>query len=232
MSEHAFKDDIGAYLLGALSELEHRGFERHLAGCAECREQVERLRGAADALPRSVEQLEPPPGLRAALLAEVGATPEREREPGALRRLFAVPRRLSPSVAWAGAAALLVIGALGGVGLSQALSGDEVRTISATAQDRTLARAGGALSISGDGEKGAILRVTGLPQPTGGDVYQAWVQRGRAMTPEPTFEVGEDGRGAVAVPDDLSDADAVLVTREKRGGSPAPTSAPLLRVGL
>jgi hypothetical protein len=58
------------------------------------------------------------------------------------------------------------------------------------------------------------------------------VQRGQRLEPQPTFEVGADGRGAVAVPDDLSGADAVLVTREKRGGAAAPSGAPLLRVGL
>ena len=58
-------EDMGAYLLGALDERERREFERHLSACAECREEVERLRPAAEALPSSVEQLEPPPGLKA-----------------------------------------------------------------------------------------------------------------------------------------------------------------------
>jgi len=228
MSDHAFRDDVAAYLLGALDERERHDLEDHLAECAECREELQWLRGAADALPRSVEQHEPPPRLRASLLAEVGVEGERERGPGLLERLFSVPRRLTPGIAWSGAAAVLAIGLLGGYGLSQGLSGDEVRTISATAEGN----AGGVLTMSGDGEDGAILRVTGLAQPTGGDVYQAWVQRGRTITPEPTFEVGQDGRGAVAVPEDLSGADAVMVTREERGGARAPTSAPLLRVGL
>ena len=83
MSEHAFKDDIGAYLLGALSESERRDFEAPSRRLSECRDEVEWLRGAAEALPRSVEQLEPPPTLRAALLEEVGATSEDRRAPGA-----------------------------------------------------------------------------------------------------------------------------------------------------
>ena len=61
----SFSDDVGAYLLGALTDLEREAFERHLAECAECRDEVERLRPAADALPRSVEQMEPPPSLKA-----------------------------------------------------------------------------------------------------------------------------------------------------------------------
>ena len=51
---------------------------------------------------------------------------------------------------------------------------------------------------------------------------RAWLQ----------FEVEPDGEGAVAVPDDLSDAQAVLVTREARGGARAPTERPILSVPL
>jgi hypothetical protein len=226
----AYRDEVGAYLLGALSDLERQAFESHLHGCAECRDDVERLRHTVEVLPRSVEQFEPPPSLRKALLAEV--TDVDERGPSLMSRLLSGTARLRPTAALAGAAAVLAIGVLAGFGLARAVSGDDVHTISAQAAKGTLARAGGALTLTGEGEKGAILRVNGLPQPTGTDVYQAWVQRDGAVTPEPTFEVGEDGRGAVAVPDDLSGADAVLVTREKRGGSAAPTGAPLLRVDL
>ena len=45
------------------------------------------------------------------------------------------------------------------------------------------------------------------------------------IIPQPTFEVGPDGSGAVAVPEDLSDAQAVLVTREARGGATRPQRA-------
>ena len=40
------------------------------------------------------------------------------------------------------------------------------------------------------------------------------------------------GGGAVAVPDDLSGAEAILVTREARGGARAPSEPPLIRVPL
>jgi Anti-sigma-K factor rskA len=71
-----------------------------------------------------------------------------------------------------------------------------------------------------------------MPSPGRDRVFQAWVQRDGAVVPQPTFEVGEDGGGAVAVPDDLSDAEAVLVTREPRGGARAPSEPPLIRVPL
>ena len=69
-TDHArFAEDVGAYLLDALDGRERRAFERHLRSCDECRREVERLRAAADVLPGSVEQIEPPARLKAALMA-------------------------------------------------------------------------------------------------------------------------------------------------------------------
>jgi hypothetical protein len=44
--------------------------------------------------------------------------------------------------------------------------------------------------------------------------------------------VGDIGGGAVAIPEDLSDAEQVLVTREQRGGARAPSEEPILAVRL
>jgi hypothetical protein len=52
------------------------------------------------------------------------------------------------------------------------------------------------------------------------------------MQPQSTFEVGADGSGAVAVPENVTDAQAVLLTREPRGGSGAPSEMPILTVKL
>ena len=50
-AEHdRYEDDVGAFLLGALPTGEHEAFERHLAGCHVCQDELDRLR-AADAEP-------------------------------------------------------------------------------------------------------------------------------------------------------------------------------------
>jgi len=238
--DHAeYRDEIGAYLLGALTDLERQAFERHVAGCAECRDELERLRPAADALPRSVEQVEPPPRLKTSLM-EVVEREARERSRGAGRAAAAPPRRRFrarvPSLAGlrpALVAGALALGLLGGFGVAQlADDADETRTITASVDEGRLPEASGSLRVQGEGEDGAILRVNGMPSPGGDRVYQAWVQRDGSVVPQPTFDVGDDGGGAVAVPDDLSEAEAVLVTREPRGGSRAPSERPLIRVPL
>jgi anti-sigma factor RsiW len=230
-----YREEIGAYLLGALTDLERQAFERHVAGCAECRDELERLRPAADALPRSVEQVEPPPGLKTSLMEVVEREAgERSGAPAARRRS---PRRIRlPSLAGLRpslVAAALALGLVAGFGVAQlAGGGDDARTVAATVDEGRLPDASGSLRIQGDGEDGAILRVHGMPPPGGDRVYQAWVQRDGTVVPQPTFEVGADGGGAVAVPDDLSGAEAILVTREARGGARAPSERPLIRVPL
>jgi hypothetical protein len=232
---NGYRDEIGAYLLGALTDLERQAFERHVARCAECRDELERLRPAADALPRSVEQVEPPPGLKSSLM-EVVHREARER-PGALAARRRRPRRMRlPSLAGIRpvlVAGALAVGVVAGFGVAQLTGGGEdPRTVAATVDEGRLPDASASLRIQGDGAGGAILRVHGMP-PAGTDrVYQAWVQRDGAVVPQPTFEVGDDGGGAVAVPDDLSGAQAILVTREQRGGARAPSERPLIRVPL
>jgi anti-sigma-K factor RskA len=232
----SYREEIGAYLLGALTDLERQAFERHMSTCAECRDEVESLRPAADALPRAVEQVEPPPSLKTSLMevvereareaeGESAAAPAKRRPP--LRERLRLPS-LRPALVVGGIA--LALGLAAGFGVAQ-LGDEGPRTVAATVDETRIPMASGNLQVEGDGENGAILRVTGMPRLDDG-VYQAWVQRGGAVVPQPTFEVGEDGGGAVAVPEDLSGAEAVLVTREPRGGSETPSEQPIMSVPL
>jgi hypothetical protein len=236
----SYREEIGAYLLGALTDLERQAFEQHLVRCAECLAEIEELRPAADALPRSVEQVEPPPSLKTSLMEIVereareaaagegeqwSAPPTRPRPP--LRERLRVPA-LRPAFVMAA----LVVGLVAGFGVAQLGGDDGGRTVVATVDQSRIPQGSGDLRVEGEGDDGAILRVSGMPELGGEQVYQAWVQRGGMIIPQPTFEVGPDGSGAVAVPEDLSDAAAVLVTREQRGGASAPSEEPILSVPL
>jgi len=228
-----YRDEVGAYLLGALTDAERSAFEDHLTDCAECRHEVERLRPAAEVLPRSVEQIEPPPSLKRSLMevvereARAGGTAEPARR-SLGERLGRLIRPMRPVVA----AAALATGLLIGFAVAQLGGGDDGRTVVASVRESVLPEASGRLEVQGDGEDGAILEVRGMPSPGRGRVYQAWVQRDGMVEPQPTFEVGADGAGAVAVPEDVSGAQAVLLTREPRGGSRAPSEKAILTVRL
>ena len=66
-----WEDSTAAYLLGALDDAERAGFEEHLAGCPACRAEVDELLPAARALPISVDPVDPPPALKARIMADV-----------------------------------------------------------------------------------------------------------------------------------------------------------------
>jgi anti-sigma-K factor RskA len=218
MSDHArYRDDVGAYLLGALNDLERQAFERHLTGCSECQEEVERLRPAAEALPASVVQLQPPPGLKRRLMAEV----EGDVAPTGTAWL---PRLRVPRLAFAAAA--LVLGLAIGFGVAQ-LGGDDTRTVAVTVA-KAMPDAGGTLEVEGDN---ATLRLHNMPELGRPRVYQVWLQRGEKLVPARTFQVGSNGRGDVDLPN-VNDAQGVYVTREARGGAQVPSEAPIVSVPL
>src|SRR5205809_274272 len=70
------RDELAAYLLGALEPGEAAELERHLAGCEVCRTELEWLRPAVQILPESVQRVEPPPQLRGRLMEQVRSETE------------------------------------------------------------------------------------------------------------------------------------------------------------
>lgn len=93
---------------------------------------------------------------------------------------------------------------------------------------------GGRAEVVVDGDAGE-LRVSGFPEPGQGRKYQVWVQTGQDA-PRPTtvlFDVDRDGNATAEIPAQaMEGADAVLLTSEPDGGSPAPTRDPVLQVTM
>jgi anti-sigma factor RsiW len=216
------QEDVGAYLLGALEPAEQASFEGHLAGCPECRAEVEQLRVAADALPRSVEPFAPPPSLKRSLMEAVREDARPAREPF-LARLFAGIR---PQFALAGAAAALIVAIVVGTQLSGGNDGQ--RVVTAVIDRSRVPAATATVTVPKDRSGPAQLRVTGMPAPKAGQVYEIWLKRGDQVQPGPLFNTDRSGNGAGAIPDDLQGVSAVLVTREHVGGAKTPSEAPII----
>jgi len=225
----SWQDSTAAYVLGALDEAERVAFEEHMAGCPACREEVDDLLPAARALPVSAEPVDPPPSLKARIMAEVereasllaAAGPEADRPAPASgrgrRRRFSL--RIPRLVPVAAAAALLVVGVAIGVGVSQLGSGQE-RTVTAQVSDAP----GATVQLEVNGEEGRLM-ARDLPAPPDGRVYQVWLKRD-GHAPEPTaalFVPSRDGTATASVPGSLEGIDQVMVTDEPAGGSPQPT---------
>ena len=230
-----WEDAAATYVLGALPEDERHGYEAHLKGCPACRDEVEDLRVAAEALPASPPPMLPPPALKARIMAEV------EREAQLLASASAPPRKAPRErrrwLGFGGGALALPRPALGalacallaaGVVLGGVLFSNGARTVPF---ETTLPQASAELKIEDDG---AILTADGLPAPPEGKVYMVWMQR-EDGTVEPTsalFTPRADGTASASVTGDLDDVENVLVNTEPPGGSPQPTSEVLMEAKL
>jgi anti-sigma factor RsiW len=231
VNEHDLhQEDVGAYLLGALDPAEQAAFEGHLAGCPECRAEVERLRVAADALPRSVEPFTPPPSLKVSLMAAV-----REDAAGAQERRPLLERlgldRLFSGMRPAMAAGLAVLMLAVGIGVGTQLSGGDGggnRVVTGFVDRSRVPQATATITLPKNMNGPAQLRVTGMPAPKPGQVYEIWLKRGDQVQPGPLFNVDARGTGAGAIPDDLEGVSTVLVTRERTGGAQMPSEVPII----
>ena len=230
--------DVGAYLLGSLSELETTAFKRHLMRCEECANDLEALAPAVDALRRSVEPVEPPPGLKAGLMEIVrreATAPARTQASQRERRGLAWPPRLRLAAAGLVATALLAVGVALGYGFGALDRGQDragVRTLVAEVDRSRLSRGSARLVVPREGGGDPILAVEGLEQPPENRVYQVWLLRGERPVPAGLLAVEADGTGRTAITGDVEGAEAVLMTREREGGAPAPTEIPLMRIPL
>jgi anti-sigma-K factor RskA len=221
-----YKENLGAYVLGALPELESELFERHLATCEDCRAEVEELRPVTGALARSVPQVEAPPELKESLMAIVNAEAAERggatADPKPKRRWFA---GLQPRVAVAMALGVLALGVVVGVVADKIAGGGSTSSTTVAAKVDRARWGDGSATLEVSGDKGT-LELSGAHQPPAGRVYQLWYQHGKMIERGGTFRPQTGGSYKAELP--VKGANAVMVTVEREGGAPAPTGPPLL----
>lgn len=221
-----WRDDLAAHALGALGPGEAAEVERHLAGCEECRAELDELRPVVGLLPESVPRVELPPELRGRLMEQVRSEGERPRAASGFRNLL---RRGGSGLALrplAGLAAVaLLVAGLAGYAISGGGSdGDETTVIAGRSPGVTA-------QMVRDGDSGT-LRLANLRQLPPDEVLQAWVRRdGQVVSAKALFVPNPDGT-ATATIDGMDGVDVVMVTEEPRGGSIKPTSAPIVSISI
>jgi anti-sigma-K factor RskA len=221
-----WKDDVAAYLLGALEPGESAELERHVAGCAECQADVRRLRPAVDLLPESVERLEPPTRLRAAILEQARAEPAEAaaaagREPSLGHRKSL--RSWRPALGLAAVA--LIAAAIAGYAIHGDSGGADSTTVLAGKAPAVTAQ----LVMEGDSGTMSLANLREMPEDR---VREAWVQRaGEVERAGGLFVPDRDGRATAMIPD-MNGVEAVMVTSEPDGGSPKPTSSPIVTLTM
>lgn len=225
---HEIEDELGAYLLGALSPEEAERVEDLLETSPSARETLRYMQPAVELLAEAVPRREPSPGLRERILAEVGVDTaeaagtarvrgERKASWFSLRRGFS----FQPAVAMA---AVLIVAVVAVVGYEVGIGGGgDEHTYTSSGQPQA------ELKVKGDN---GTIELTGLTKLIPGRDYQAWVQRDGKMVPASLFAVRKDGTATAAIPHDLEGADAVVVTSEPEGGSQVPTGPRITSVSL
>ncbi|MFF9340470.1 MULTISPECIES: anti-sigma factor [unclassified Streptomyces] len=234
-----------AYALGALDDTERKDFDAHLRTCEACRQETAGFQATTARLAAAVAQ-PPPPAAKAQVMAAVDGVrqlPPRVPAPspapvlGGILRRRAVPLALAASVAAA---------ALGGVAAWQTRNAQELEQQARQAQQQLDAvsavlaapdartvhgkAANGALTtvVASDRQNKAVFTAANLPDPGTGRTYQLWLDHDGTMSPAGLI----DHDGTVFLTGDPADAGAVGLTLEPAGGSPQPTTDPLLLMAL
>lgn len=229
----------GAYALDALDPLERARFERHLEDCESCAVEVASFRATLTRVALTAE-VEPDPGLRTAVLAEV----DRTRQVGPL-----VPQRRG------GRGAQRVLAVAAGV-LAAAVVGLTVRTatlsarldtaeqVAGSVEDVLGARDGVTLTEATTADGGtlrllaapstgtAVLVVEGIAAVDEDLDYQVWLVRDGEPVSAGLLEPDADGGDGLVLADAGRGVAAVALTVEPAGGSPAPTSDPVATLEL
>ncbi len=225
----------GAYTLHALDDHEAARFERHLEGCAACRDEVDGLRDAAAAM-GAAEASHPPRRLRDRVLAAAAMTPQLPRESVAdgptsrpARPVEARLRRVSAWVAGLAVAAVLVVVAVLGAVVPR--SGDDEPALAAAvvqvfdapdAHTTTVPTDnGGRLRVATSATRDEMaVDTTDLPDLDAGRVYQLWAVSGDTTASAAVLDVPEEG-AAMEMP---APGTRVILTVEPAGGSQQPTT--------
>lgn len=230
----------GAYALNAVGPQEAAAFEQHLTECDPCAQEVRELRRAAAAMGAS-EAIEPPPHLKAAVLAAVdklSQLPPRTHsstvEPDSRFERKSEGHRRVPRLLAAAAAVLVIAG--GGFAVSQLSDEPESQLAAPVTQvfDAEDATSKTVTTSNGDKVKIATSESLGemavdtdeLPELSRGQVYQLWSISGATTESAAVLDDPKTG-AAMAMP---SEGVAVAITIEPDGGSEQPTTEPIMRV--
>jgi len=231
-------DLLTAYALGVIEPDEIARVSALLDEQPELRATLAELRATADMLPYGLPEASPPTELRQRVLDHAtGRSAPATTSP---------PRRVANRMrGWvlglSGIAAVAVLAAV--IGWAQLFQTRELLAQSRAELAQTQAQVADAqvliASLTGDGSSASILRtrdgeavlVAQLPPLQPGRVYQLWrIQGNNSPASAGLFHVDSQGYTTAALPADQQPqaGEIVAVTNEPDGGSPGPTSKPLI----
>lgn len=231
----------GAYALDAVSGAEREEFERHLAECDSCSQEVRELRETATRLALAASA-DPPPELKARVLNQIKAVrqlpPETTVVPLRRRERNRLALRLTS------VAAAVLFAATAALGVLVVRQNDQLDRTTAQAEEMSqILRSGDAQVKTVDKGEGGRMTVAmsrsenrmlvlaeDLPNLPDGKDLQVWTGHKGTMI-SAGFLDPENGDALLAI-SGFGDADAIGVTLEPDGGSEVPTLPTVMEVEL
>ena len=250
----------GAYAMDAISAKDRDRFERHLAGCEECAQEIASLRettallGAAAAQPL-------PAGLKERVMAAAAMTrqqppaDEAEAGPDARRgrartkvgpwlRALAWPGRLALAAGGAVAAAALAVAVVFGVSdssmhqqLNQARASSQQIAVVLTARDahmstETVAGGGTATIVMSHAQHALVFTAQGLHALPASRGYEQWLIGPDGTRSVGMLPAGQHGMTGPVIAPGLRQGDHLALTDEPASGSAHPTTSMMLDMAL
>jgi anti-sigma-K factor RskA len=216
---------LAAYVLDAVPADEVPAIRAHILSCEECFAEADSYAESLAALSGSVDASPLPEGfadrvVRAAI-GESAVVPAKVRSPWFRRMALRAVAGL--------AALLLVVTSVSLIGFIQRQRTYE-RIVASLIRDDDALRLqgpGGATAVVATSDSGATLVAINLGDAPEGSDYQLWLMKDGVPTPSETF----DASGSVVIVDSvdsLEGFDGAAITVEPDGGSPQPTTEPIL----
>jgi anti-sigma-K factor RskA len=243
---------VGAYVLDAIPDQDRTDFERHLLTCEQCRDDVRGLQeagallaAAVAATPRS--ELRGPTLQAASVIRQLPPTvgDERARWRWRLRlssagigRAWLAPVAVTIAVVLAVTAVAL---GLHMAAMQRRLAADDRRDIAiseilgahdAIALTAAVTTGGTATVVMSHHERALVLTANGLTSLPGSRGYEVWLAGPTGISSAGMLPPGRHGMSGPMVVGRLAHGDVLEVTVEPVGGSPHPTSAPIVRLVL
>ncbi len=236
MDRQRFEELRDSYALGALPPEERREFEEYLASNPERQAEVDELGAVAGLLALYPEEQDPPPELRQNIMSIVEAE-ARDPEPESRSWLAGLREMLDLRNVALGAATLLVVGLFSWNLLLQDevsnLQGEVANLEEASRENQTVALEGTGAAQQAEVElvfledSRAVLVGEDVPEVPEGSTYQIWVIEGDVPQPSGLFQPGGEAVAAV-VENPPREGEVIAVSVEPEGGSPQPTTDPIL----
>jgi anti-sigma-K factor RskA len=226
--------------MDALDAADRARFERHLAGCDACTQEVAELRETAARL-GTATAVPPPPAMKDIVLAAAART---SQHLPATAKVSRAPRRALRIAVPAVAAGLIAVATIFGLAnsdanqrLDQAQQRNEAIAAVLAARDATMmtgqvAGGGNATIVMSHHMDALVFTAAGLPAMPASSGYELWLVGPDGERPAGMLAVSGHGMAGPVIASGLRQGDHLALSKEPAGGTQHPTTPMMIDIPL